>query len=78
MCICVQSVKTCGDVIFPTIKRTIMIQALQCRKHVCVGVKSSVALTVHLFHEDQKGLNVETSCFRLDLRLITLQIGLFR
>ena len=54
MCICVQSVKTCGDVIFPTIKRTIMIQPLLCRKHVCVGVKSSVTLKVHLVHEDQK------------------------
>ena len=55
-----------------------MIQPLVCRKHVCVGVKSSVTLKVNLFHEDQKGLNVETRCFRLDLRLITLQIGLIR
>ena len=60
MCISVQSGKICGDVIFLTIKRTIMIQPLLCRKHVCVGVKSSVTLKEHLFHEDQKGLNVET------------------
>ena len=54
VCICVQSVKTCGDVIFPTIKRTIMMQPLLCRKHVCVGVKSSVTLKVRFVHENQK------------------------
>ena len=47
VCICVQSVKTCGDDIFPSIKRTIMIQPLLCRKLVCVGVKGSVTMKVH-------------------------------
>ena len=32
-------------------------------KHVCIGVKKFVTPKVHLFHEDQKGINAETHWF---------------
>ena len=48
MCVCicvpsvgVKSVRTCGDVIFLSIKRIAKMQTSLCRKNVCIGVKKS-------------------------------------
>ena len=46
MCISVQSIITCGDVILPNTKRIIMMQLFLCSEHVCVGIRRLVTLKV--------------------------------
>ena len=64
LCICAQSVITCGDVIFPSIDRTFM-----CRKHVCVGVKKFCYPEGTLISLDQKVYKCRDTLVSLGLKV---------